>query len=256
MRAFGAFSKKEAVEMIRTYKFLIMICVFAVIGILNPVTARIAPQVVGGLLPDNVKIDIPEPTAMDSWSQFFKNVPQMGLVVMVIVFSGIMSGEFSRGTLVNLLTKGLSRHTVVLAKFFAMSVLWSVSYLMCFALSYAYTAYFWPGGHVDNLFCSILFLWLFALLLISCLILGGILFNRGYGAMLFTGGVVVLLFLINILPVDIVRRLNPAGLVSKNMMLLSGQASLSELAGAAVMSAVMTAAVTGLSVIAFNKKRV
>lgn len=256
MRDFCAFSKKEAIEMLRTYKLLIMISIFAVIGILNPVTAKFVPQLIDQFLPGNIRIDIPEPTAMDSWSQFFKNVPQMGLVVMVIVFGGMMSGEFSRGTLVNLLTKGLSRHTVVLSKFFMTVALWSVSYLLCFSLSYAYTAYFWPGEHVNNLLYSILFMWLFAILLISCIMLGGIIFGRSYGAVLFTGGVVVFIFIMNIFPIDIVRRLNPVGLVSKSMSLLAGQTPISELTGAAAVSVLLTAALIILSVAFFNKKQV
>jgi len=63
------------------------------------------PEIVGSLVTDGVVITLPEPTAYDAWAQFFKNATQMGLFVMVILFSGVLSSELSKGTLINLLTK-------------------------------------------------------------------------------------------------------------------------------------------------------
>lgn len=253
MRALFAFSKKEAIEMLRTHKLLIMACVFIILGVMNPVTAKFAPDLIAELAPAGMKIELPEPAAMDSWEQFFKNVSQMGLVVAVIVLSGMMSGELSCGTLINMLTKGLSRHTVVLSKTIMAVVLWTASYILCFAVSYAYTSYFWPGDSVSNLFFAVFCLWLFGMLLLSCIILGGIIFGRSYGSILFTAGIVVLFALLGIFPV--IDEINPVGLVSKNVQLLKGRFAPAELYGPAVSTVLLFAAFTILSVALFNKKQ-
>ena len=90
MKSYLAFTHKEFVETARTYKLLIMASVFLILGMMNPITAKITPQLLKSLMPAGMEITIGEPTAMDSWAQFFKNIPQMGLIVLVIVFSGIM----------------------------------------------------------------------------------------------------------------------------------------------------------------------
>jgi len=75
--------------------------IFIIFGITNPLIAKLMPEIVGSLVTDGVVITLPEPTAYDAWAQFFKNATQMGLFVMVILFSGVLSSELSKGTLIN-----------------------------------------------------------------------------------------------------------------------------------------------------------
>ena len=138
MKAFWAFTKKELTEYYRTAKIMILMVVFLLFGMMNPVLAKFTPEIIKAA---GLDLNLPDPTAMDSWAQFFKNVGQMGLIIVVIVFSGIMANEFSKGTLINILTKGLKRKTVILSKFTVASCLWALSYLLCFVVTYFYTAY-------------------------------------------------------------------------------------------------------------------
>lgn len=256
MRAYLAFTKKEFCEVTRTYKLLIMACVFFVLGLMNPITAKIIPQMMDSFLPEGMKIVIPEPTAADSWAQFFKNVPQMGLIVLVIVFSGILANEFSRGTLVNMLTKGLSRSIVILSKFTMMVSVWTASYILCFGVSYAYTAYFWSGDGISPLHVifSVSCLWLFGVLLLASMMLGGVLFKNSYGCLLFTGGFVVILFLINIVPK--LQEFNPIALASNNMALITNGMPISDFVWPIALCAALTAGFVIAAVAVFNKKQV
>lgn len=113
MKAYFAFTQKELLESLRTYKLLIMIIVFMFFGMLGPLTAKLTPQILESLMPAGMQVTMGEPTAFDSWAQFFKNVSQMGFIVVAILFSGIMANEFNRGTLIHPLTKGLPRSTVI-----------------------------------------------------------------------------------------------------------------------------------------------
>jgi ABC-2 type transport system permease protein len=141
MRNYLVFLKKEVLEYAKTYKLLIMLMVFAVFGITNPLMAKLLPEILGSLMTDGIIMALPEATAYDAWTQFFKNATQMGLIVMVILFSGILSSELSTGTLINMLTKGLSRTAVILSKYTCMVLVWTISIALCFGLTYGYTVY-------------------------------------------------------------------------------------------------------------------
>ena len=63
-----------------------------------------------------VVIRIPQPTALDAYAQFVKNLDQFVLIAVVIAGAGVVSGERSSGTAILALTKPLSRRAFVLAK--------------------------------------------------------------------------------------------------------------------------------------------
>lgn len=253
MRAYAAFTKKEFMEGIRTYKVFVMGIVFLLFGMMNPLVAKFTPELLEALAPE-MNLSMPEPTAMDSWMQFFKNVGQMGLVVLVIVFSGTMGNEISRGTLVNVLTKGLRRSVVVLAKFTASVVVWTFCYGICFGVSYAYTAYFWEMDGISEMFLGISGLWLFGVFLISVVICGGVLLGKGYGSLLFCGGVVVAMLLVNVIPK--LGRYNPITLAGSNAALLSGEIKVGDFLPAVVVCFGLTMLLLLISVWVFDRKQI
>jgi ABC-2 type transport system permease protein len=254
MRAFIAFTKKEFVESLRTYRLFILAAVFLLLGVMSPLTAKIMPDLFSGIdLGGGLTITVPEPTAMDSWSQFFKNVGQMGMLLLIITFCGIMANEFSRGTLVNLLTKGLKRHTVVLSKFLAASLLWTASYLLCLSVCYAYTEFYWPAIVLCDPFFAFLSPWLFGEFLIALLILGGILFRNFYGSLFTCFAVIIVLSLLNINPH--LQKYNPIMLASGTLNLLNAQKEAADFIPAAILCACLVVVLIIGSIVAFNKKK-
>lgn len=254
MRAFLAFTQKEFYEVIRTYKLFILGAVFLLLGMMSPFAAKFTPEILKTVMPEGMNLTLPEPSAVDSWAQFFKNVTQIGMIVLVIVFSGIMANELSKGTLINILTKGLSRSTVILSKFITVVLLWTAGYVLCFGVTYAYTVYFWGGDTVSNLLFSIFCLWLFGVMLLSCLILGGVLFKTTYGGLLLTGGFVSVLFLMDISP-DI-QKYNPTALASKNVALLTKDMVVSDFTSPVVITLVITVLFLVAGLVAFQKRQV
>ena len=254
MRAYMAFTKKEFCEYLRTYKVFVLVTVFLLFGFMNPVVAKVMPELLDKLLPEGMQINLGTPTALDSWAQFFKNISQMGTIVVVIMFSGIMANEFSRGTLINMLTKGLPRPTVIIAKFTAATVLWSLIYWLCFVVTYFYTAYFWRMDGLVNMFLSVVSLWLYGVLLVSLLIFGGVLFVNIYGSLLLTGGAVAVLMILNIAPA--VQKYNPITLSTDNMALLTAQKTASDFLPAVFICAAAIIALLIASIALFNKKQV
>ena len=108
MKTFITFFKKELLEQIRTKKLMILTLLFIFFGILNPLTAKLTPWLLEMLSESmessGINITVMEITALDSWVQFFKNVPMM-LVIFIFMQSNIFSKEYQNGTLTLVLTK-------------------------------------------------------------------------------------------------------------------------------------------------------
>lgn len=253
MRAYWAFTKKEFMESAATYRLLILVCIFLLFGVMNPLIAKMTPQLVKEFMPAGMKMALPEPSAVDSWMQFFKNVGQMGLAVLAILFSGMIAGEIQKGTLVLMVTKGLSRTTVLCSKFTVSVLLWTVSYVFCVGITYGYTVYFWNADEIQNLMPALLGVWLFGVLLLASDLLGSVLSKSSYTSLLFTGGLVAVMFLVNILPK--VQKYNPIRLVSEPTGLISGSPKLSGFYTAFAATGGMILLFLLLSVLVFRKKQ-
>lgn len=253
MIGYLAFLKKEIFEYIKTYKLFIMLIVFAVFGITNPLMAKLLPEIFESLITDGIMITLPEPTAYDAWTQFFKNATQIGLIVMAILFSGVLSSELSKGTLLNLLTKGLSRTAVILSKYTCMAMAWTLSLALCFGLTYGYTIYLFPEDRTSNLLFSVFCLWLFGLFLLAALLFSASLTKSNYGCLLITGIVVIACMLMNIIPS--MHKYNPISLSTDNMGLIMNSIDVSSLYSVILISCLLSLIFVLLSVLIFRKKQ-
>jgi ABC-2 type transport system permease protein len=253
MRNYYAFFKKELVESMRTYKLLIMIAVFFIFGMLSPLTAKLLPQILASVMPSGMNITLAEPAAIDSWTQFFKNISQIGMIVTVILFSGMLANELSRGTLVNMLTKGLSRSAVIMAKFTSAALIWTISYAVAAALTLGYTLYLFANSSVVNLLFSLLCLWLFGLFVLSALMFFAAVTKSAYGALLGTGFLAVVLMVANIVPA--IGKYNPMSLSANNVALLTNAAKPSQMYFAVGISAVCTVVFIAGAIAVFKKKQ-
>lgn len=203
MKSLFAFLKKEAVEHLRTGRLMILSILFVLFGIMNPAVAKLTPWILeafadslaeSGMVITNVKV-----SAMDSWVQFFKNIP-MALIAFVLLESAIFTREYQSGTLVLSLTKGLARYKVVISKAFILAVLWSVCYWLCFGITYGYNAYFWDNSIAKNLTFSVVCWWLFGVTVIALMVLFSTVAKSNTGVLLGTGGVILASCMIGLLP--------------------------------------------------------
>ena len=253
MKAYIAFTKKEGVEGIRTYKLFILLSVFFILGIMNPIFAKITPKLLASLTIEGMTLTIPEPTAIDSWMQFYKNVPQMGLIVLVIMFSGGMTGECSKGTFINMITKGLKRSTIIFSKFTMSVCMWTISLALCFMVSTYYTAYYWDIDGIGEILQSVMCLWLFGVFLIAILLLMGTIVKSNYACLLLVGSVVAILFLINMVPK--LQDYNPIRLASDNMSLITGEMVIADFGFSICITIILTILSLLGAIMVFNKKK-
>lgn len=251
MKAYLAFTRKEALECVRTYKCMILFVVFFVLGFMNPITANYTPVLIKSIMPQ-VDMHLGEPTVLDSWMQFFKNVSQMGIVIYLLMFSGILSREFTKGTLINMVTKGLKRKTIVLSKLSFLIIMWTLCYGSAALITLGYGLMFWSQWSLPNLFFSISCVWLFGVLLCSLLILGSVMTRSSTGGLLMAGGVFLALMLISMIP-NVTW--NPILLTTNNMALIQQSVTVDAMIPSILVCLILIAVAIAVSIQIMKKKQ-
>lgn len=203
MRSLFAFMKKEWLEQLRSGHLLLLVLLFAGVGIMNPAVAKLTPWMLevmaDSLAESGMTVTSVTVSAMDSWVQFFKNMP-IALIAFLLIECGILSREYQSGTLVLALTRGMTRTRVLLAKGAVLLLLWSTAYALCAGITYAYNAYFWDNSVAQNLGTAILCWWLFGVFVISLSLLFCVVFTSSSGVLAGVGGVVLCSFLLEFFP--------------------------------------------------------
>ncbi|WP_044566853.1 ABC transporter permease [Anaerococcus provencensis] len=221
MRIFLSLLKKEAIEGARTKKMISTFILLLFIGLISPLTAKLTPMILQSIATGNIDINVAIPSEIDSWTQFFKNISQIGMFGLAIILSTQMVNEFQKGTLINLLSKGLPRYQVVLSKIFYNFILWFIAYFCSFTLTYFYTKYFFGISFpIRNILMAALLPFVFGLFLISLEILAGVISGNVIGTLiLMTAGIVIQLILS--IRDEIVKYM-PIALIGKPVNLIKG----------------------------------
>lgn len=256
MKQLTAFMNKEFLEVARTGKLLILTIVFVLFGIMNPAIAKLTPWLMetmadslagAGLTVAEVEVD-----ALTSWTQFYKNMP-IALIIFLLLFSSTLTAEYQKGTLINMVTKGLKRWKIIVSKVLIMAVFWTLGYWISFGITFGYNAYFWDNSVACNLLFSAVCFWLMGLWLVSLIVLMSSVFQTSSAVIIGTGGVFLAAYLLGFLP-DISNYL-PVQLMN-SASLLAGISEISEYLTAVSITAILFLLDVAGAVFCFNKRSV
>lgn len=221
MKQLSAFINKEFLEIVRTKKLLILMIIFILFGIMNPAIAKLTPWLMkmlsGSLADAGLTVTETEVDALTSWTQFYKNLP-MALIIFIIMFSSIFTLEYQKGTLINMITKGLVRWKIVISKTVVMTALWTVGYWMCYMITLVYSAYYWDNHIASHLFFSALCFYLFGIWLISLIPVVSTFIKSGSSVIIVIGGVFLIVYLLGKL--SALESLLPVKLLNSSSLLL------------------------------------
>ena len=256
MKQLIAFTKKEFLEQKRSGRIIILTLLFCLFGIMNPAIAKLTPWMMdllseelakSGMSVTKVNVD-----ALTSWTQFFKNGPIV-LIVFLVMFGGILTNECQKGTLINVITKGLNRYRIIVSKTFTMFILWTVGYLLCYGITYGYNAYFWDNSIANNLLFAAFGLYLFGLWLITLIPLASTIFSSSSAVLLSLGGAYLTTYLLSLLPT--LTELSPTRLTD-SANLLTGTSKISDYGMAIIISILFMVFNIVVSIQLFNKKNI
>lgn len=256
MKQLVAFTKKEFMEYTRTGKVIILTLLFVIFGIMNPALAKMTPWLMemmsgelaeAGLAVAEVKVD-----ALTSWTQFYKNIPFV-MVIALILFSGNMAAEYQRGTLVNMVTKGLSRWKIIASKAILMIVFWTAGYWVGYGITFGYNAYYWDNKIASNLLFSAACYYLMGLWLVSAVVLMSTFLKANTAVIIMTGGVYLVTYLLSFLPK--LKEYMPEQL-SVSAELLYNRAEQADYLPALIVTVVLFVINIVAAIISFNKSNI
>lgn len=203
MRELIAFTKKEWLEQVRTSRIYVILVMFIMLGIMSPALAKLTPWLFSFFAEDfekqGIVLGVIEVNAMTSWMQYYKNIP-MALIVMVVLFCNSLTNEYQKGTLINMITKGLSRWKILFAKGSVMLLLWTLCYWLCFSITYAYNAYFWDNGIAQHMFLAASCIWLLGICLLASILCFSTIFKSSTFVLFGIGGLLILFYVGSMFP--------------------------------------------------------
>ncbi|MEK5444825.1 MULTISPECIES: ABC transporter permease [unclassified Fredinandcohnia] len=141
MRQWTVLFKKEWIEMTRNFKILWIPLVFILLGIMQPVTSYYLPEIIkaAGELPEGAVFEIPMPTPQEVLVQTFGQYSQIGILVLVLAFMGIVAAEKNSGVSDIILVKPVSFANYITAKWVSVTIMTLGSFLLGILASWYYT---------------------------------------------------------------------------------------------------------------------
>ena len=250
-----AFLKKEWMEAVRTGRLGILLLVFVLFGIMNPAMAKLTPWMMdlmadsleeAGFILADINID-----AMTSWTQFYKNIP-MGLLIFVLLCSGIFTAEYQKGTLIPVVTKGFDRKKIAAAKALMLMGMWTALYVLSYGITYGYNAYFWDNRIAEHLTFAASCFWLFGIWVLAMMVLFSSAAKTNIQVLAGTGAAAFGSYLIGLFPK--VSRFLPTKLMD-GMLLLQVAAKPEDYIPAIAAAAVTAVLAVVLSLVCFDRKQ-
>lgn len=167
--------KKDYLEVTRSKKILAIIVAFAFIALASPILAKLLPEIFSNIdFGSGVKFEIPEATVNDAIDQYFKNLSQIGVLVLIFISAGSVVEEKTRRNLEILLTKPVLRSDFILSKHIFYSGVSVVIFLIASVLFYLYTTSLFVQPDITNFSLVILVTSLYMVSIITLTILSSV----------------------------------------------------------------------------------
>ena len=155
MKGFAAFSRKEAEEILRTWRIWVLPGILLFFALTGPAMARYAPEIVKLAVGSQMGgFTLPPPTYLDSYAQWVKNLSQLALFTLILIYGGIISSERKSGTAALVLTKPVSRPSFVAAKLLVHSAFLGVTVTAGTLITWGGTAIFFGEAPAGLLFAA------------------------------------------------------------------------------------------------------
>jgi hypothetical protein len=183
MNGFVVFAGKEVREILRTWRIWVLPGILLFFALTGPVLARFTPEIVGALAGSQLGgLKLPTPTYLDSYTQWVKNLSQIALFALIIIYGSIISAETRSGTAVLVLTKPVSRTAFVIAKASVHSAFLAVLVVVGTLLTWGLTAAVFGQAPGSALWSSALVWLVFGILFIALMTLLSVLISSAAGA--------------------------------------------------------------------------
>lgn len=195
--------QKELLELIRSFKLLWVPLVFVLLGIMQPVSMHLMPLLLekAGNLPQGAVIAIPKPQGAEVLAQTLQQFGTLGVLILVLVCMGAVSGERNSGAASLILVKPISFLSFIGSKWTAMLLLSWFSLSVGYLASWYYTVLLIGEVSIIGVGKSLLIYGLWLTFVVTLTLMFSTLLRSPAAAAFSTlGGAVVLTLLAGIFP--------------------------------------------------------
>ena len=181
MKTFKAYFKKEMLEAVRSYKYLILFSGIVFWAIMNPLMIKLMPLLLKNYLPADLSVLFSEYTIDAAFIDFMGDVFEIGTLFIVFSLMGSISNEVYFKKLVFPYSRGAEPAGFVTAKYIHYMFTISLFILVAFLTNYFYITRLFEGGIllIGAVFKSALLYMIYYALLLSFLIFLSSLLRRG-----------------------------------------------------------------------------
>jgi ABC-2 type transport system permease protein len=218
MTSFGVLLKKELRDHLRTYKLLIIVAVFLLLGLGTPLIFNYLPSLLEAA--GGSPIPIPDFTAADVVSEYLGTITQLGILVVILVSMGAVARERERGTAVMTLSKPVGRGTFIASKLAALSMTFGLGLAGGAGACYLYTTILFTELNASSFIAVNLLAGLFLLVCLSLTLLCSTLFKSQLAAGGLALVVIVVLWGLSLIPQ--LELYAPVGMINWGQRIIAG----------------------------------
>ncbi len=146
MNSFKAYFKKEAIEAIRTHKYLILFVGTVFWALLNPLMLKLLPIILKNYITAELTDIFTYFTRDSAFLNFLGDLFEMGTLFIAFSLMGLISNEVYRKKLTFPYSRGVDPAGMVLAKYVHYAATISIFILIAFLTNYFYINILFSGG--------------------------------------------------------------------------------------------------------------
>jgi ABC-2 type transport system permease protein len=222
MKGFAAFARKEIQEILHTWRIWVLPGILFFFAMTGPFLTKYTPTILTTFAGNQLNgLTIPNPTYLDSYGQWIKNLSQIVLFALIIIYGGIISSETKSGTAILVLTKPISRSTFLMVKVGIHSIFLTLLVAVGTSITWGLTFATFGTAPASALWYSVLVWLVFGILYIAIMTLLSVLIGSSAGA---AGAGLGLYALVSIAAVwRPFANYSPAGITAKSTALAADQ---------------------------------
>ncbi|BCW06108.1 MULTISPECIES: ABC transporter permease subunit [Micrococcaceae] len=183
MNSFPVLARKEAQEIVHTWRIWVLPAMVIFFAVTGPPLARITPELLGSLTAGTPgSITLPPATFADAYGQWVKNLSQIILFAVIIMYGGMVSTEVREGTAAFVLTKPVRRSTFITAKAAVHGLFLAIAFGLGTLATWLVTQLVFGDAPAGRLWGPALLLLLFTLVILAFMELFSVLIPAPAGA--------------------------------------------------------------------------
>ncbi len=248
--------KYDFYYLLKTSKFIVFPVVLILIAIMSPLSAKYLNEILAVAFEGSgIVMEFGEPTVFDSYMQYFGNVYEIYLYVIIFVAVGMFIGDKTKGLLPLILSKPINRTKYIFSKFISFGLLVLVSLFIGYFVFDYYTYFLFDEVDMLGMFYTTLLYFVYIIYIISMAMFASTHSKSYILAVVITFGGMILFGLLRVLdPIIKVLEYLPGSILENIINVLTGDATMENILYNILLTLGISTVFMTLSIIRFRKQ--